>query len=887
MFELHKLTVDYRENPLGVENRTPRFGWQISSTERCFEQAAYRICVAESQEKLDAPDCWDSGIIEGACSNNIVYAGTALEGAKIYWFRVWAKSAAGEWMSADSMFETALFHENFSAKWIGQPGYRNGWAPYLRKGFHIGKQLQRARLYVCGLGYGETWLNGQAVTEDVLEPVNTNYEKLVFYAAYDVTDKLYTGENAIGVLLGCGFYSQDRVWDNGNLFYGKPSLLAELHLWYEDGSKEVVLSDESWQCDYSPVTLNNVYGGETYDARMEQPRWCEPGFCAAGWQSAAEMPAPGGELVCRQIPPIRRCRKVKPVSIRHHHPGFADQTWIVDMGENFTGWARINIPYSPAGAEYVLRFAEDADDKGMDYTSCGLYHTCLLQQDRYIARGAAEGEFFEPRFTYHGFRYIEITGVNLMSLELPEEFLEVYAVNTNLETTGAFLTDFQPANDFQTIGLRTYLSNYHGVPEDCPVREKCGWLGDGQLVSEVAMNNFDTALCYEKYLEDIRTTKEIYGDWQMVAPGKRSCGNAAPLWGCAQVTIPWNLYLYYNDRTVLEKYYPLMKEWVEHELNRSNDYVINVGLGDWCPPGGNENEERIPVEFSSTAEFYHVTDLTAKAAAVLGKEAEAEELEDLKERIKAALNRRFLNANIPTYGTMGADGVALAYGFCPEVLREAVAADCMWILKERCEGAFYTGIYGNKNMVPAMTEAGYGSEMLAALFNPDKTSFATMMTSGATSIWECFDDGFDCQSYYNGVTSRNHPMHFAFASWYYTHILGIRPTEEAPGYHRFLVKPYPMDQLHSVEGYRETPYGRVDLAWQDKESIFEMKLTVPANTRAVCELPLHTVKSDTADTDCTLQVMEKGCKLEIESQVQADRICFELGSGEYVLTVGE
>lgn len=912
MFELKKLTVDYREKPLGVENRTPRFGWQITGGGRNFEQEAYRICVATKKEKLDAPDCWDSGEVTGGRSENIIYGGAALQGAAIYWFRVWVRGKDGSTAAAESFFETALYQENFTAKWIGQPGYRSGWAPYLRRAFTVNGKVERARLYLCGLGYGEAWLNGQLVTEDVLEPANTNFEKIVSYAAYDVTDRLQDGDNALGAMLGCGFYSQDRVWNNGKLFYGKPSLLAELHIWYENGEKEVVISDQDWQCDYSPVTLNNVYGGETYDARLEQPGWCEAGFSGEGWKCAVEMPAPGGALMCRQIPPIRRYREVKPASIKHHHPGFADQTWIVDMGENFTGWAKINIPYSPAGAEYVLRFSEDADEKGMDYTSCGLFHTCLLQQDRYIAKGAAEGESFEPRFTYHGFRYIEITGVNLMSQELPENFLEVYAVNTALEKAGEVRTSFTPVNEFQTIGLRTYLSNYHSIPEDCPVREKCGWLGDGQLVSEVAMNNFDVALCYEKYLDDIRTSKEIYGDWQMVAPGKRGCGNATPLWGCAQVTIPWNLYLYYHDESVLREHYPLMKEWVEHEKNRSKDMLITVGLGDWCPPGGNEGPERIPVDFSSTAEFYHVADLTAKAAEVLGKTEDAEQLRDLADQIKIALNKTFLNANIPTYGTMGADGVALAYGFCPENLRETIAADCLWILEERCEGQFYTGIYGNKNMVPAMTEAGFGAEMLRTLFHPEKTSFATMMAHGATSVWECFDDGFDCQGYYDGVTSRNHPMHFAFASWFYTHILGVSPLEEAPGYRKFLVKPYPAAQLNEAEGYRETPYGRIAFAWKEQESGFAAKLSVPANSRAVCELPVKedAVNGENVDLSCAgaawesgglsafngleqsdescpaLSIIESGEKLEIPYTLRDGRICFELGSGEYEIQIG-
>lgn len=890
MLTLKNLTVDYRPTPLGVEDPAPRFGWQLEGAGHDLYQAACRICVATSPEKLDAPDCWDSGEMETARSDNHTYAGTPLQGATPYWFRVWMRTTDGRTASADSHFETALYDQNFTASWIAQPHPRAGWAPYLRRAFTVRGPLARARLYLCGLGYGEGWLNGARVTDDVLEPMITNFEKLVEYAAYDVTAQLHGGENVLGVVLGCGFYNQDRVWCDGTLYYGTPRMLAELHLWYADGSHEVVLSDESWQCDYSPITLNNVYGGETYDARLEQPGWCSPGFEGA-WQNVVTAPAPGGRLVCRQMPPIRRTRRVQPVSVRHLHPGTPDQTWIVDMGQNFAGWARIHIPYSPAGAEYVLRFAERLADGSLDFTTCGTFHTCLLQQDRYIAKGKPDGETFEPRFTYHGFQFIEITGVNLMSVELPEDFLEVWAVNTALQPAGSFHGNYEPVNRLQTLGLRTILSNYHGIPEDCPVREKCGWLGDAQLVSEAAINNFDMVLSYEKYLEDIRTTKEVYGTWQMIAPGKRTCGDASPLWGCCQVILPWNLYLYYNDITVLRRYYPLMKEWVEHEKARSKGLIIDEGLGDWCPPGGNSGPERIPLAFSSSAEFFRVTSLMVKVATLLEKPADAEAFAALAADIRDAINQKFLRQQPPTYGTMGADGVALAYGLCPTALRGAIADDCVDIIRQRCGGGMATGIYGNKYMVPALTEAGYGDAMLDALFHPEKPSFATMMAAGAGSVWECFDDPGKPGPFYGGEASLDHPMQFAFASYFYTHILGLRPVEEDPGYHTFRVRPYTMAKLGEASGSRETPYGTVYVGWKMGYDIFTLRLQVPANTTALCELPLTDgrciVLSEAAPgmprLQGTLQVQCDGQPLQVDYTERDGRLCCTLGSGNYIL----
>ncbi len=894
MFTLQNLTVDYRHEPLGLENRAPRFGWQAASRQRDFYQAACRVCVASSPALLDAPDCWDSGVLDTSRSDNITYAGAPLAAAAVYWVRVWVRSAAGEEATADTRFETALYDENFTASWITQPRLRAGWAPYLRKEFTPRGPVVRARLYACGLGYGESWLNGKKVTENVLEPSITNFEKLVEYSAYDVTDAILPGANAMGMVLGCGFYNQDRTWCDGTLYYGTVRMLAELHLWYADGAKEVIGSDESWQCDYSPISINNVYGGETYDARLEQPDWCMPGFDADGWRNAVLAEAPGGKLVCSQIPPMRRTRRVQPVSIHHQHADRADQTWIVDLGQNFAGWARINIPYSPAGHEYVLRFAERLADGSLDYTTCGTLHTHVLQQDCYIAKGAATGESWEPRFTYHGFQYIEITGVNIQSTELPENFIEVYAVNTDLAEAGSFHAGFAPVNDLQTLGLRTILSNYHSIPEDCPVREKCGWLGDAQLVSEVAIQNFHMVNCYEKYLEDIRTSKEVFGTWQMIAPGKRTCGDASPLWGCAQVIIPWNMYLYYNDTEVLHRYYPLMKEWVEHELARSEDYVIDVGLGDWCPPNGNsegKNAERIPVAFSSTAEFYHVTSLMIQVAKLLNKTEDAAVFTALAEKIAASLNRHFLDASVPTYGTMGSDGLALAFGFCPAELREAVAADCVDILQNRCGGGFRTGIYGNKYMAIALTEAGYGDAMLAALFNPNKASFATMMAAGAGSVWECFNGDGKLEDFDGGEASLNHPMQFAFASWYYTHILGITAIASDPAYHSFRVRPYTFAKLSEASGSRSTAYGTVHVGWKMDYDTFTLRLTVPANTTAHCELPLTDGRSITLSSAAPgmptlqgkLRVLADGEELTVPTEIVGGRLCCTLGSGEYTL----
>lgn len=477
---------------------------------------------------------------------------------------------------------------------------------------------------------------------------------------------------------------------------------------------------------------------------------------------------------------------------------------------------------------------------GLDPTSCGVEHLLGLQQDRYIA-GGTDGEVWEPRFTYHGFRYVEVTGIQAHN-EPPADFLTGFAVHTDLQSAGAFSCSDARINRLQTITRRTVCSNYHGIPEDCPVREKCGWLGDAQLVSDAAISNFDMARCYEKYLHDIATSRDIYGDWTMIAPGRRTCGFASPLWGCAQIVIPWNLYLYYGDRQVLDRYYDLMCAWVAHEEARAQGWIIREGLGDWCPPCGHDSPGRIPVAVSSTAEFFRCAAVMAEISEILGKTAEAAHFRALADTVRAAFNGAFYNAGEKSYGTQGADGVALRYGLVPDGDAQAVAADCMRILRERDGGAMMTGIYANKHMVPAMTEMGYGGAMLEMLFSTDHPSFGTMMEEGATSLWESVRP-YDETS---GIAaSLNHPMQGAFTAWFYDHILGLRPSAAEPGFRAFTVEPYVFGGITHAEGYRDTPYGRIAIAWTYDDVAtsgdphrFEMSVTVPANTRASMCLPM-------------------------------------------------
>ncbi len=885
MFTITDLTTEYTRDAVGVRSAQPRFGWKVETTARDWKQRACHIVVATSPERLAAPDMWDSGELKTDDQQNHLYGGRPLEAGGMYVWQVTVTADDGEQITAQGRFEMGLGAGDFTARWIAQPAGRAGWAAYLRREFETSAEPVRARVYISALGAGELYLNGEKVGDRVFDPLQTHYNQTVPYTIYDVTDALRLGANVVGVLLGDGWFNQSRVWSNGGCSYGMPRLLLELRLWYADGRMETIGSDERFCCDYSPVTLHNVYAGETYDARLEQPGWCMPGFDDSGWKAAVPAPAPQGELTCFLMPPIRKTRRVTPVSRRPLHPKSNENVLVFDMGENFAGFVHLHIPPSAPGTEYVLRFAEDIDDCGnLWYASTGDFATCVLQQDRYIAKGDPAGEDWEPRFTYHGFRYVELSGLyraweeeDGKTFRPQDELVVGYAVNTDLQEAGSFSCSDERLNQLQTLTRRTILSNYHGFPEDCPVRERCGWLGDAQIVSEAAICNFDMAAAYEKYMQDIADMVTEYGNWMMITPGKRVCHRATPLWSSAQAVIPWNLYLYYGDRQILERAYPGMRALMESYEKESINYILQFGLGDWCPPGGNvRNPHRIPVEASSTAEFYHVAVLTAMTAQVLGLEEEAAAYRRTAEHIRHAYNDHFYDKQAHSYNTQGANGAALALGLCPAEDRQAVAADAARLLHEVCGGAMRTGIWGNKLLVPAMTEMGYGGDMLGMLFNPDKSSFATMMRDGATSVWEELDTPPRGES----ASSFNHPMQAGFTSWFYSHILGIRPREEAPGFRHFTVAPYVFGGITWAKGHYDSPYGRIAVSWETHKGGFVLDLTVPAGTTAYCRL-------DGAVPDAEWQVRQPSGKKSVAGKREKWEIvtpltedgCILLGAG--------
>ncbi len=825
MLTLRDLSVNAVIHPVCVPTDDLRFGWKLESDRQDVHQACYRITLLKDGESL-----WDTGTVQSAQSIEIPCP-VSLPSRSDVTMRVLVNDGQ-ETASAEITFATALRLDDWCAKWIKPKKHIEGWAPYIRTKFETcDAEIVSAKLYVSGLGCGEYYINNQKISEDLIDPPMTNYEREVFYRMYDV--KRFLGKrNAFAALLGEGWYSQSRVWAPSAFKFGDVCLCAQLEITYADGRTQTVATGEDgWTYKYSPIVLNNLYGGETYDCRLETPDFSDPDGDEEEWGPVKLDPIPKGELTICQMPPVRIIRSLPAVSVKQAS-GKDDGAWIIDLGENFAGFAEFKLRNSPRGAQVVFRFAETINPDGtLDFRSIGSFATQCIQQDVYICRGDAKGEVWRPRFTYHAFRYIEITGYHDLRKYGSNPDLEIavgYALSTDLRQTGTFHCANEDLNHLQTIMMSTFRSNYHGFPEDCPGREKCGWLGDAEVVCNTGMMNYGTEAAYEKYLHDIRTETEVYGTWQMIAPGKRGCGEASPLWGCAQIIIPYWMWRYYGDEHAVRTNWDMMERWVDHELADSKDYIVTRGLGDWCPPCGQNSPRRIPVPESSTQMFYEICIRMSELCEALGLPGK-DKYDDLAAKIRESYNRHYWLADEHRYSTWGSNGVALMTGLYPDGERDSLVKAMVSQIKQD-DYAMPTGIYGNKYLIPALSEEGYGDMALEFMFNRRHVSFGTMMDDGATSLWECLELKGIGQPREHGTPSYNHPMHSGFAYFLYAHVAGICPVK--PGFAEFEIKPCFYEGIPSAEVTHECPFGKIAVSFVRKDGATTYTFTVPANTTA-------------------------------------------------------
>jgi alpha-L-rhamnosidase len=885
-----ELRVEYATNPIGIDVARPRFSWQLrgGATERDLGQSAYEVQVAERADALGAEvggaPVWRSGRVSSSSSNQVEYGGPQLRsGTRYFWrVRVWDRDAKASPWSAPAYWEMALLaRDDWKAQWIeptwtevdsvSQP------APLLRRDFTLRTPAREARLYVTSHGLYELYLNGQRVGDAVLTPGWTSYNKRLQYQTYDVTSLLHSGRNALGAVLGDGWYRGRIGFSNQRNVYGhKLGLLLQLRITYADGRAELVTSDGSWRATPGPIRAADIYDGERYDARLEQPGWTSAGFDDHAWQPVRVAGTPNEHLVAPVSPPVRRIQEIRPIAILHTPAGET----VFDLGQNMVGWVRLRVQ-GPAGTNVTLRHAEVLDRAGNLYTA-NLRNA--VQTDRYTLKGSGV-EVYEPRFTFHGFRYVAVEGY---PGQPTLESVTGVVVHSDLARTGSFETSNALLNQLQHNVVWGQKGNFVDVPTDCPQRdERLGWTGDAQVFSRTAAFNLDVAGFFSKWLRDLAADQSPAGPVPYVIPnvlgGDSLNGAGSAGWSDAAVIIPWNMYLAYGDRRLLSEQYPSMRAWVEWMRRRagaSHLWTTGFHFGDWLAfattradyPGATTGKDLI-----ATAYFAHSTDLLARSARVLGREEDARAYEELFVKIRDAFQHEYVTPRGRVgENTQTAYVLALSFGLLPDSL-QAQAAERLAADVRAHDNHLTTGFLGTPDLTEVLSRYGHLDVAYRLLTQDTYPSWLYPVKRGATTIWERWD-GIRPDSTFQdpGMNSFNHYAYGAIGDWMYRVVAGIEIDPAHPGYQHVLIQPHPGGGVTHARAALETQYGRVASGWELHDGTLAVDVEVPPNASATVRLPHATLA----------QVTESGSALSRAVGVHAPRqeatdVVMEIGSGSY------
>lgn len=928
--QIARLHCEYQTNPLGLDVPQPRLGWVLQSQERGDRQTACQVLVASSAEILeqDRGDLWDTGKLDSPNSIHVAYAGKPLRsGQRVWWkVRVWdAQGRPSPW-SEPAWWEMALLEPtDWTGKWIcsdkplptkDEDFYAEHPAPLFRKEFTASKKIARARAYVSGLGYYELYLNGKRVGDNVLDPGWTTYSKRVLYSTYDVTDLLREGKNAAGAIVGNGWYNPLplRFWGSINLrnalTLGRPRFILQLNIEYADGSRESVVTDETWKVGDSPILKNSNYLGEVYDARREQPGWAEPGFDesrppvppvpspaesaarppvppvpppaessaakAPAWRSTAISTEPVGSLQAQFAPPIRITRTLKPIALTEPKPGIH----IFDMGQNFAGWVRLKIT-APAGTAVKLRYGELLYPDGTLNVMTSVAGQIkakgvggpgapdvAYQSETYICKGGGV-ETYTPRFTFHGFRYVELTG---LPAKPPLDSIEGLRLNSAVEPVGTFECSNNLFNRIHGIIQWTLLSNMFSVQSDCPHREKFGYGGDIAACSEMALFNYDMAQFYAKVVVDHQDAARPNGGLTETAPfvGIADAGfgdGTGPLeWGSGHPVLLRQLYQYYGNRRLLEEQYDTAKRWVDFLHSQAKDGLIENGLSD------HESIVPKPTAVTGTAFYFYNLKLMSEFAEILGRSDDARHYAELAGHVREAFNKRNLKPGTGVYGkelTQAGQAIAFYMGLVPPAEADAAMKALVDNVLTTHKGHLSTGIFGTKYLLNVLSDLGRPDVAYTIVSQKDFPGWGHMLEGGATTLWEHW-------AFSDNTFSHNHPMFGSVDEWFYKAVAGINPAPDAEGFDRIIIRPRPGGGLTWAKAEYNSIRGKIRSEWQKEGDGFSLRVTIPPNAQALVYVPAR--KSDRITESGKPADQSPGLRFQ---GWQNNAAVYKVGSGDY------
>ena len=863
VFSVSELRCEQSQRPLAVDPAGPRLSWQLNADRRGCLQSAYRILVADSPVALadDNGNVWDSGKVFSDRSVLVPYGGPALQPGKAYCWKVQAWDADGnlspwslpasfgtglmsmqdwngaKWIAMEPDVDSLKCIEGNTGKWKdGGPVFDKPVAPYklpqLRREFTATKPVKRAMAYICGLGQFEMFLNGEKVGDHFLDPAWTKFDKEAQYVAFDITGELRDGKNAVGVMLGNGYYHTPHGRYLKLLFsYGAPKMICKLQIEYADGTAQTVVSDDKWRASESPVTFSSIYGGEDYDASAVQPGWAEPGFDDRKWKKAVLTQGAGVKLIPQISEPLKVMERIP--TVRRFRA--ANGTWVYDLGQNASGIVQLTVRAVTPQSIKLIPGELINDDSTVNQRASGapFYHV-------YTARGDGSSETWHPQFTYYGFRYVEVEGAVPAGESNPGALPEVIDI-TGLHTrnsaaqVGTFACSDPLFNKIHTLIDWAVRSNMASVLTDCPHREKLGWLEVTHLMGGSIQYRYDISRLYAKQVNDMRTAQHANGMVPTIAPQYVTFSPDfidTPEWGSAFVIIPWNLYEWYGDLAPLRDNYERMKRYVDYLGSRADNHIVAYGLGDWYDIGPDRPgyAQLTSNGVTATAIYYQDVKILERAARLLGKEADVRKYAALASDIKRAFNEKFFDKKTLKYDrdSQTANSIALHMDLVEPQYKAVVRQNLIDDIRRR-GNALTAGDVGYRYVLRALEENDASEVIYDMNSRYDVPGYGYQLAHGATCLTESW------QAYRE--VSNNHCMLGHLMEWLYSGLGGIRQSPGSAGYKEIVIRPQVVGDIHSAAVSFRSPYGLIRSEWSDSPQQYRQRVEIPANTTALVYLP--------------------------------------------------
>ena len=898
---VNDLRVDDRQNPLAIPGVSPKFSWKIISDKRNTQQVSYRLLVSENKADLqrNKGNIWDSREINSQASIQTDYKGKALTPGKTYYWKVqikdnynresrWSESAkfglglrdAADWNGAkwitntiipDSLIDVLPRSEKKDTYW------GNNQLPIIRKDFRLkSKKIKEAKLFISGLGHFEATLNGEKVGDHFLDAGWAKYDKEALYVTFDLTDKLKNGANTIGVMLGNGFYYIPPVkgrFRKQKVAFGYPKMIAKLQVDYKDGSSETIVTDESWKTANSPITFSSLYGGEDFDANLVQPNWNKPGFNDKEWKKA--LVTTGSQLNPQTTEPVKIMDRFVPKSIHQTAAG----NWVYDLGQNASGVIELSVRGKKGDTVRVYPGELLANN------AVTQKHTGSPYYFQYVLKGDGI-EIWQPRFTYYGFRYLEVRGAvpqgkeNVQSLPAVENIAGLH-IRNSAQTVGSFNSSNTLFNQTDHLIDWAIRSNSVSVFTDCPHREKLGWLEQTHLMGPSLNYNYDFISLFRRTIQNMINSQTEDGLIPEIAPEyvQFTWGGDmfrdSPEWGSAGIIVPWYLYKWYGDEETMKEAYPMMKRYVKYLERKAENHILKQGLGDWFDLGPERPgvSQLTPMGVTGTAIFYYDLNILKEIATKLGHLEDAGYYSDLAEKVKKAFNDSFFNPVKKQYatGSQTANAMAIYMNLVDEKDRAAVLENIVKDIRGR-NNALTAGDIGYRYLLRVLEEAGRSDLIFDMNSRSDVPGYGYQIAKGATALtesWEALSN-----------VSNNHFMLGHLMEWFYSGLAGIGQEENSIAFNHVKIAPQIVGDVKFAKGTYQSVYGEIVSDWKMESGKLVLKVQIPANSKATVYLPVK--ESGT--------VLESGNALEKGNGVvswvkKADKMLVEIGSGSYQFTV--